>query len=315
MKVAFLAIIAIMSLASGFADLRMRAYPTRSYAEFIPAVVNGTADAPERYRVLVPFTAHALALATGWPPAAVWHLTRLVLFFGAYLVFFHYLNTWFQPFVSLLGTAVVAATLPLTFTNSWAHPDHIAELLLFTAAALAMARQWTLAAVILVGLATLNRETAVFLIPLYLLTGALTRGRLLVTALLGAEWIVIYLGLRLWRGFAHYDYVQVWRNLDFLRLLPPDYDPYYRAYAYFALLLFGGLIAVALRAPGEGRPRFATGALWVIPLFAGVAFLISSIIETRIFTPLYTLAMPAVMFACSTAEITASAAIAPDDHA
>ena len=53
--------------------------------------------------------------------------------------------------------------MPLTYTNSWPHPDHIPELALFTLACLAVARGhdgWFAAALIV---ASLNRETSAFL--------------------------------------------------------------------------------------------------------------------------------------------------------
>lgn len=295
-------VLALLSVASGFADLRMRAYPARAYTEFIPNVVAGTADAPERYRVLVPFSVDAFRKLTALSPANAWHLTRLALFFVGYLTFFVYLRTWFSTALALLGTSIVAATWPLTLTNSWAHPDHVAELVLFTAGCLAIAQQRTAWVFAAVAAATLNRETAIFLVPLYLLSGALTTRRLAVTGLLGLTWLGIYGGLRLWRGFASYEYLQLGRNLDFLGLLPENFDPYYRAYAYFALLLFGGLVAVAVHHVEGRRPMFITRALWIIPMFGLVAFTISSIIESRIFTPLYPLVMPAVIFALASAD-------------
>jgi hypothetical protein len=308
-----LVLLAIVSVASGFVDLRMRQYPLRAYDEFIPRVVDGTADAPERYRVLVPFTVYGIVQSTGIPIPIVWHATRLALFFAAYIIFYAYLRTWFGHTPSLLGTALVAATLPLTFTNSWAHPDHVAELALFTAgcAAIAAHRVGWLAAIL--ALATVNRETAVFLIPLYVLTGQRIRSRLGVAAALALEWSAIYVGLRLWRGFVQYDYAQFGRNLQFLKLLPAAYDPYARAFAYFGLVLFGGFLYVALT-HSAGRPLFMTRALWVVPMFGVVALTISSIIETRIFTPLYALVVPSVIFGWQSADRTIAARTAVDSY-
>jgi hypothetical protein len=245
----------------------------------------------------VPFAVAGLSGGSGLSLANAWHLVRFASFVASYALMFVYLRRWFSETHSLFGTTLVAATLPLTFTNSWAHPDHIAELALFTAgcAAVAANRIWLTAAIL--GLATLNRETAVFLVPLYLLTAASVRERLAGAAVLAAEWAGIFIALRLWRGFVHYDYFQAYRNLQFLKLLPSAYDPYYRIYAYFALLLFGGLLLVAAGAPGP-RPLFISRALLVVPMFLVVAFAISSIIESRIFTPLYPLIVPAVMFGC-----------------
>jgi hypothetical protein len=152
----------------------------------------------------------------------------------------------------------------------------------------------------------------VFLVPLYLLAGQPVRARIPVTLLLALEWAAIYIGLRAWRGFVHYDYGQFTRNLQYLKLLPAPYDPYVRAYAYFGLVLFGGLLFVAM-SQSAGRPLFMTRALWIVPMFGAVAFTISSIIETRIFTPLYALVMPSVIFGWQSAD-RAITATPPPNH-
>jgi hypothetical protein len=195
---------------------------------------------------------------------------------------------------AVAGTALVAAGLPLTFTNSWAHPDHVAELALFTLGCLTIARRLDGAFAVTLALATLNRETAVFLVLLYLVAAPLTRAHVLKTIGFGAIWAAIFVGLRLWLGLDHYDYWQLTRNIAFLGLLPPNYDPYYRAYAWFVLFLFGPLFLVGLRTLRD-QPLFVRRALWVVPAILVVGFTISSIIETRIFTPLFPLIMPATV--------------------
>jgi hypothetical protein len=294
-------VITLLSLSSGFVDLRVRAYPLRPYQEFIPQVVDGSADAPERYRVLLPLGLNLIATRARLPPATVWHASRLLLFIGAYTIFYLYLRTWFARDGALFGTTLVGATLPLTFTNSWQHPDHIPELLLFTAGCWAIARQRAGWLALLLPVATLNRETAVFLVPLYLFAGPVTAMRVGLTGLFALEWAAVYVGLRIWRGFVQYDYLQLFRNLEFLRLLPANYDPYYRAYAYFGLILFGGLLVIATQSLG-GAPLFVRRALWIMPIFAVIAFTISSIIESRIFTPMYALVIPAVTFVAMSAD-------------
>jgi hypothetical protein len=145
-------------------------------------------------------------------------------------------------------------------------------------------------------LASLNRETAVFLVLLYFVVRPLTREHVLKTAGLGALWAAVFVGLRAWRGFEHYEYWQLGRNIEFLRLLPPPRDPYYRAYAWFGVVAFAPLLWIAARARRE-QPVFVRRALWVVPVIASVAFTISSIIESRIFTPLFPLVVPAVVCA------------------
>jgi hypothetical protein len=283
-----------LAIATGFADLRMRTNTDHVVKSYIPAVVAGTEDAPGKYRVFAPFLIDGLSRVTGASAESAWYVTRLIGIFLAYCVFHVYLRTWFSPSASLAGVSVVAATLPLTFTNSWPHPDSIPELALFTLGAMAVARGRDLLFAVTLACAALNRETSVFLVLLYVLAEPLSRPRFWRAMLFGAEWFAVYAGLRALRGFQHYDYWQAARNWAELGLLPPNYDPYYRAYAYFVVVLFGPMIYMALKA--KGAPTFARRALLVVPWFIAVAFIFSSIIESRIFTPLYPLVVPATMF-------------------
>lgn len=287
-----------LAVATGFADVRMRAHTDHVVKVYIPGVIAGTESAPGRYRVLAPFTIETLGWATGASPMAMWYATRLAFIFIAFCAMHVYLRTWFQDGVAFAGVAFTAATLPLTFTNSWPHPDSIPELALFTFGALAIARRSDAFFAIALALAALNRETSVFLVMLYALAEPLTRARALRTALFAVEWFAIYAGLRAIRGLSHYEYWQAGRNLTDLGLLPAAFDPYYRAYAYFALILFGPALYLGLR--GRSAPPFARRALLVVPPFVAVAFMFSSIIESRIFTPLYPLVLPALLFALFT---------------
>src|SRR4051812_48931042 len=130
-----------LAIATGFADVRMRAHTDNVYKAYIPAVVAGTEDAPGRYRVFAPFLIDGLARATGASLETTWYVTRLLWIFVAYCVFHVYLRPCFSPSAAVGGVSVVAATLPLTFTNSWPHPDSMPELALFTFGALAIARR------------------------------------------------------------------------------------------------------------------------------------------------------------------------------
>jgi hypothetical protein len=283
-----------MATALGFADFRMRAHQERAALEFIPAVVAGTAEAPERYRVLMPFAIDALAGGSRESLPIVWLAARLVSFVAACLALHWYLTSWYNNVGAVAGTAMTMALLPLTFTNSWAHPDHIAELALFTAASAALAREQFGLFLIVAVVAGLNRETAVFLV---FLCAAASWGRPLWILRVGssaAAFLVVYFALRIWRGWVHYDYWQFWRNIEFLKLLPEAYDPYYRAYAWFFIVAFVPLLVLAVRA-GKNAPLFARRAMFVVPVFVGVAVTLSSIIETRIFTPLFTLMVPAAV--------------------
>jgi len=291
-----LALYLTIAVASGFSDLRMRAYPTYATDQYIPKVLDGSYGAPAIYRVLVPYSVKAASEATGISLGGTWLAMRLAWFFAAYLVLDRYLRTWFTPAAAVGGTLLVAATLPLTFTNSWAHPDHAAELALFTLGCLAVARKRDILFAVVLALAALNRETAGFLVLLYAAAAIGDPRRVRMSLLFAVEFAVVFAGLRLWRGFEHYEYWQFAKNLVFLKLLPEAYDPYYRSYAYFGLVIFAPL-ALAAMCGLRRAPAFARRALWVALPFVATGLTISSIIESRIFTPLYPLLLPAAVAA------------------
>jgi hypothetical protein len=292
----FMVIIGTLVVASGFVEFRIRQYPDYAYTNYIPKVLNGTYGAPAIYRVLVPYFNTWMGDFTGWSPAAVWHVTRLGWFFAAYLITFLYLQTWFSDGIALAGVAGIAATLPLTYTNSWAHPDSIPELALFTLGCLAIVRRTDTLFAVALAVASLNRETAAFLVGAYAFSRPVDGRHMARTAGFFALWASAFFGLRLWRGMEHYDYWQLGRNLTFLKLLPASYDVYKRAYAWFVFVLAGPALAVIAagwaRVPSDARRLLAAA----LPL-ALVGLTISSIIETRVFIPLYPLMLPALMFA------------------
>lgn len=284
-------LLAVVTVASGFVDLRVRAYPEYVYQKYIPAVIDGTYGAPAIYRVLVPYVITWIQRTTAWEIANIWHATRLLTFFVAYVSLIRYLRLWVPAQTALLGTLLVAATLPMSYTNSWAHPDHIAELALFSLACMAISLEYDLLFGIVLFLSALNRETSVFLVLLYALARPFTSMHATKVAALALVWVAVFVGLRFWRGIQHYEYVQLWRNLEFLKLIPPPRDPYYRSYAYFGILVFGALFSLAL-AEISSKPRFVQAGVWTAVPFVLVSFTFSSIVEPRIFAPLYPLLLP-----------------------
>lgn len=287
-------LILTLVIASGFTDFRIRQYPDYAYTTYIPGVVDGSYGAPATYRVLVPFTNTWAASLTGASHATIWHVTRLAWFLVAYVGMFFYLQRWVSRQTALGGVAAVAATLSLTYTNSWAHADSIPELALFTLGCAAIAARSVGTLSVLLLIAALNRETSLFLVVAYFLSQPPSRQHLTRTALLAALCGSVLVGLRLWRGVEHYDYWQLTRNVAFLGLLPPGYDLYKRAYAWFVVAL--ALPAAAVVASRwSAVPPDARRFVWsAIPLVV-TGLTLSSIIEPRVFLPLYPMLLPALL--------------------
>jgi hypothetical protein len=292
-----------IATALGFVDYRVRTDPDAAtrLVEYSRGVVTGTEAPPGRYRVLAPYAWEWLERFTGLESRESWILFRWLCLVGALIAGHVYLRTWFDEAGAVLGSLVMAALVPLTFTNGWAHPDHLMELFLFTLGCACIARGWLWALVPVLALNGLNRETSAFLVLLFFFSAPASRSHLAWTIGLGSLWAVVYVGLRAWKGWASYDWWQLGENWARLTPLPPVWDPYKRAFAWFVAILVVPLLLLIFGATGarawRQQPRFMRAAAAVVPVFLGVSFLFSSINETRIFTPLIPLLLPGAVFA------------------
>jgi hypothetical protein len=289
----------VLTVVVGFLDYRVRGHVDHVAKVYIPQVLDGSYGAPTIYRVLAPWLIERTAALTGLTLMQAFLVTRLLVVFVALLVFDRYLRTWFTPLVSLAGTVAMTALLPLTLTNSYPHPDSFPELLLFTAGCLAIARGHHGWLVPIVAIATLNRETAAFLVLLWasLYWRPWPDRRFIGWGLaIGAAWATVYVGLRAWRGVQHYQYWMVKENLGVLGLLPANFDPYTRASAYFWILLAAPLLWLAFRARRRADlPVFLRRSPEVGCVTLVVGFLFAAVIESRVFTPLLPLLVPAAL--------------------
>ena len=60
----------------GFVDYHVRPFPAHAYTDYVPGVVQGTADPPARYRVLAPFAYDGFLRATHLTPEDGWLVFR-----------------------------------------------------------------------------------------------------------------------------------------------------------------------------------------------------------------------------------------------
>jgi hypothetical protein len=298
---------AAVATALGHVDYHIRSDREHGYAEFVPSVMAGREPPPARYRVFAPYAYEGVRQATTLAPREAWVLFRWLCTFAALMALHAYLTVWFEFPVVVAGTVLAAALLPLTFTNGWAHPDHLTEFFLFTLACWCLARGRWLVALPVVAANALNRETSAFLIPLAFFAHAITPRHVVRTAGLTAVWLGVTFGLRWHFGWQTYDPWQVSQNLGFLKLLPDTYDPYYRMYAWFGVILAAPL-GWATWMAWPRLPRYVrVSAGLVAPAFVLTCFLFSSIIEVRILTPLIPLMLPAALFAMASPATTTSA--------
>jgi len=247
-------------------------------------MLDGTAPAPNQYRPLTPYLAEAIR--TVLPDQSVY--TAYLVLRGAVtgvalFVFDRYMRMWVTSSAAAAGSFFLAAIIPFTFFRVVQESDPI-SLLVFVLAfwALALGRDLLLIPLVLLG--TLNRETVAMIPALYLVIrwGREQPLRLAWrTAALGASWAAVYGGLLLHYGRRGYycDVVMLPQNLASL-------SP-----TVFLLLMFGAVWVLAYMARRDA-PEMLRRALWLVPPFLVLHYVVAMVNEVRLFLPLAPILIP-----------------------
>jgi hypothetical protein len=284
-----------LATAMGFADYHTRPYPDLAFTDKVPEILAGKAEPPARYRVLAPWLADRLAHATPFLPVTNWLLYRWLCLFASLLAGHLYFRTWFSSGQAAAGNLLVMALLPLTFTNSWPNPDQFTELALFTFACACIARGWWIAFGLALVANALNRETSAFLVLLWMLARPFGGTHAVRTLAAAAIWLVITVALRWKLGFVPYDPWQIRQNVGWLVPLPAGFPGYKRIYGWFFIILLLPCLQLAWRSAGDAPRVVRMAALVVAPLYLLTGILFSSTIESRIFTAMLPLLVPAAL--------------------
>lgn len=206
----------LVTAACALAHLYLRSVELPAMGERLALhadILAGQAESPYRYRVLMPALAETLrrvlALAVGehafWISFAVLNVAAISYYL---LQSFALFTRWMSASVALAGALLMAAVMPVAFQEHAYQPWSFLEAGLFAHACRATLEGRRGLHLTLSVVATLNRETGVFvaaLWPLYILqTSASGRGFGLRTRDLvpGAAWVAVYGSLRLLLGNA-----------------------------------------------------------------------------------------------------------------
>lgn len=253
---------------------------TGAVFEITRETLTGEYLAPYQYRVLFAYLFAPLAGALG-EVAALW-----LFWFVALALFALLMDEWLREWAGEAQVGVwTLAALFLVLGFAWFQPNGLMWSLLeaiFWLAALLLIRSgraWWLLPLTLV--ATLNRETAVFLPLLALLT---TRRWRLAFGM-GIVWAATYGAIRLYYGDVpvHVTLAQIW-HLNQERL------PWF----LLGLALFGWLPLLAVRGYRYADPFLQRAAWAALPYLAAIA-VFGIWREFRLFLPLLPLALPLVI--------------------
>jgi hypothetical protein len=247
-------------------------------------MIGGSALAPNQYRPLTPWLAEGLrhAIPGGSVPTAYLMLRGLMT--GLVLLFFdRYLRVWFAPAAAAAGALFLGAILPFAYLHVVQESDPL-NLLVFVLAYWALARNRDLPLLPLVLIGTLNREATAMIPALYLLARSGSRPPLEVawrTAALAAAWAAVYGAMLLGYGIRSYycEPVTIGLNLS-------SWGP-----SVHVLLLFGAMWALAAVGARRG-PLMLRRAMWLLPPYIILHYVVSLAWEVRLFLPLAPLIIP-----------------------
>ncbi len=247
-------------------------------------MITGHAPRPNQYRPLAPWLAEWLRLLL--PDGDLflaYMLLRAVVTGITLFVFDRYMRTWFTPAAAAAGALALAAIIPFTYYRVVQESDPI-NLLVITAAFLALARSRDLLLIPLVLLGTLNRETTAMIPAVYLL--ARWREKPMAemiprAVILSAAWAVVYFGMvRIYGWREPYTETFMWsRNVasGFPTLQ--------------VVLVYGAIWLLAVLGARQAPPMLRR-TLWLVPPYIALHYVIAMVNEVRLFLPLAPILIP-----------------------
>lgn len=265
-------------------------------------ILQGTAESPYRYRVLVPFIGEALArsLSAVLPGDRAFLLAYALYDFAAIFlllgVLHRYLRAWFSNEQALVGVLFAAATMPVALRDHYFQPWSILEAGLFAAGLLCIRdRRYRLLALV-VALASLNRETAIFVPLAFLFTAVGARGEdktshpssgkaALLFGGYVAIWAAAFFGLRAILGDA--PRVVTVEEILSRNTIPPAI---FRSVVHL-VLVFGAFWIFAV-AGFRRAPEFVKRTALVAPPYLAAAAVWGIWYEVRVLMPLYAIVIP-----------------------
>jgi hypothetical protein len=283
----FLAAAIILSLHTVPYELRV-CFPAPDHGDDSPeALVAGTASTPYQYRMLVPLFVRLLLNAHLIEPAsqmAAFAVIQVAFLIALAFVFRRYVSLFIaDPVLASIAALSIYAVLPFNYFNLPYYPYDIPSVLFFTAGMLLIYQRAWIWFYPLFVVATLNRETSIFLavVTAFVLFDKYSRSLLALligsqlaiwAAIKGALWMV-YQHNR-WMGYGLYQF-QLKVNLATL------FD--YPIKGVIALATWGCLwIAVVIWHQRIGDERLRR-TLWTVPVFVAGMFVAGFVIELRIY--------------------------------
>lgn len=297
----FLVSISLLISYFYFSQISYPAYSLR--VELHQKIINGIAESPYKYRILVPFILEGfIKVFSSFLSLKVsfifsYSLFESVLFFIFFKVLFDYLRLWFNKEQALLGILFVAFTMPITFKDHYFQPWSYIEPIFYILALKYLYEKKYLYFLVILILASLNRETSVFLVLLYLFTNPeiiypikfshimKAKSALKNFVLILALWLIIFYGIRYIRGGSQYvqNLIQIWfQNASLSNLWK----------MILQIVLFLGIFWYFAVKGYRFSNEFIKRATMILPFYILFILIFGIWREVRLLMPLYPILIP-----------------------
>jgi hypothetical protein len=247
-------------------------------------ILEHTARDPDRYRwlaaAIVAPPVRMLTPSMGFERAfdrvsAVFYFCAIA---GMLWSLFAWLRLWFPDEAALIASLAAACTLRITMRQHDYAPYSFLEPTFVALALIAIVHRRDLWFAVLVALASFNRETAVFLVPLYLVTSDWSRPAWIKTAIYGALWAAIFVGVRYVTG----DGERYW---SVERIFRTNMAQPQLAIANLAMLL--GVFWILAPLGWRHAPPMVRTATLIVPAYLATIAVWGIWWEVRLLMPLY----------------------------
>jgi hypothetical protein len=247
-------------------------------------IVAQTARTPDRYRWLSAAIVEGPTriLANVMPYDAAYDRVSVVFYLAAIAgmlwSLFAYLRRWFSDEAALIASLVAACTIRISMRQHDYAPYSYLEPTFVALALLTILNRQHLRLALLIALATFNRETAIFLVLLHLVTSDWSRAAWLRTCGYGAMWAAITLLVRWVGGDAerYWTVDLVWRT----NLSQPQL-------AVFNLTLLLGAFWIFAMLGWRRAPAFVRKSALIVPAYVITVAVWGIWWEVRLLMPLY----------------------------
>ena len=246
-------------------------------------IIDGIAAAPQQYRILIPYLAEFLQRMGLYFKESYVIIRATIDLLGA-IIFHLYLKRWFTTKVCIIGVLFYLGSIPLVYTRSYFQSIDSLNFLFFLIGYILIRERKDVLLFPLLLLAMFNRETPIMLVLVYLFYryDELSIRQLgLNLFLLFMVSVGTYCGIRLFYG-TNKSYCAFFYFLLNLKSL----------LGYVYIILFFNIFLFYAWFDFKNKPKFLRRSSLMIPFFTIIHFIITIVLEIRLFMPLIPVIVP-----------------------